>query len=114
MARDRALGGQEQSGRRINISDADFVEGYPALKALGGVVDEELKAYGLDLHIDDNRKAHHTEYYEQNDLIVRRGQEFSLSIRFNRQYAKDQDKVILQLPFGEGCSLINFDVLILA
>ncbi|EDO43696.1 predicted protein, partial [Nematostella vectensis] len=47
-----------------------------------------------------NRKAHNTAF-EQEGLIVRRGQEFELTIKFDRNYNADTDQLTLQLVTGE-------------
>ena len=65
--------------------------------------DTALKAEGIDLHITDNRVEHHTDEYEHEDLIVRRGQQFTLTINFNRAYSDREDTVVLQFVTGEMC-----------
>ena len=60
----------------------------------------ELRVRGLDLHIAENRKAHHTNEYEHECLIVRRGQQFKASLTFDREYNEAQDTVIVQFSTG--------------
>ena len=54
------------------------------------------------MHIPDNRTEHHTEDYEHEELILRRGQQFKISITFNRGYNENQDSVVLQLATGKS------------
>ena len=59
-----------------------------------------LKTESVDLNITENRKDHHTDEYEHEKLIIRRGQPFTLNITFNRPVNKDDDDIILQLSVG--------------
>ncbi len=59
-----------------------------------------LKAERVDLHIKENRVAHHTDEYDHKQLILRRGQPFDLTITFNRPYNADGDIVKLQFVTG--------------
>ncbi|KAJ7322595.1 hypothetical protein JRQ81_018882 [Phrynocephalus forsythii] len=59
-----------------------------------------LKAVGIDYLKEQNTHLHHTDDYVNRSLIVRRGQEFNLKLTFSREL-KDDDKVQLQLSFGE-------------
>ena len=63
--------------------------------------DTALKAESVDLHIDDNRTEHHTSEYEHETLLVRRGQQFKVTVTFNRPYDESQDFVVLQFVTGE-------------
>ena len=53
------------------------------------------------MHITDNRIEHHTDEYEHEGLIVRRGQQFTLTINLNRAYNDREDTVVLQFVTGE-------------
>ena len=64
------------------------------------VTDTALKAESIDLHIPDNRTEHHTEDYEQEELILRRGQQFKITITFSRAYNGNQDSIVLQFVTG--------------
>ncbi|XP_042328168.1 protein-glutamine gamma-glutamyltransferase 4-like [Sceloporus undulatus] len=59
-----------------------------------------LKAVGIDFLRKKNVCLHHTYDYENTNLIVRRGKEFTVKLTFNRE-VHDKDKVILQLSIGE-------------
>ena len=59
-----------------------------------------LKAESVDLNITENRKDHHTDEYEHEKLIIRRGQPFTLNITFNRPVNTDEDDIILQFTVG--------------
>ena len=55
----------------------------------------------IDLQKTANRMAHHTNEYEHKKLIVRRGQPFNITVTFDRHLDLNEDKVTLQLVFGE-------------
>ena len=68
----------------------------------------ELSALGTDLHLKENRQKHHTDRYDNECLIVRRGAYFKLSLDLNRKYNKDQgDKIQLQLAVGKLLSAMK-------
>ena len=54
----------------------------------------------VDVNIRANMKAHHTDQYDVSDLILRRGQQFQLTIRLDQPF--DVKKDILQLQFVTG------------
>nr|KAG5707191.1 hypothetical protein BaRGS_017875 [Batillaria attramentaria] len=63
---------------------------------------EVLTVKDLDLHIKDNAKKHRTSRYhcvttKDNQPVLRRGQEFELTLTFNRKYQKDKDDLHLML-----------------
>ena len=60
----------------------------------------QLKPEEVEFHIDQNRKAHGTEDYEHEQLIIRRGQEFEVTVTFNREFKPDSDVVVLQFVTG--------------
>ena len=39
-----------------------------------------LEVVKVDSNIEENRRAHHTDRYEESGLIIRRGQTFSLTV----------------------------------
>lgn len=89
-------------GRTNLLSDEKF---RALTKAL--VVDKkkpqaaQLKPEKVDFHIQENRSAHKTDYYEdENRLIIRRGQTFDATVTFNRQYKSDIDTIVLQFVTG--------------
>ena len=55
----------------------------------------------MEFQAKSNRVAHHTDEYENEGLIVRRGQEFKISVAFDRDFDAKQDKVILQFVTGK-------------
>lgn len=66
----------------------------------------ELEATLINFHIQENRKAHKTDEYEIEQLILRRGQAFDLTIKFNREYQPDRDA--FALLFITGKALIQY------
>jgi len=59
-----------------------------------------LKPEEVDFHIEQNRKAHKTDDYEAENLIIRRGQAFDVTVTFNREYERDTDVIVLQFVTG--------------
>lgn len=47
-----------------------------------------------------NRQEHHTDLYQEDDLIIRRGQTFQMELEFNRPFNADNDKMHLDLKTG--------------
>ena len=63
------------------------------------------KALGIDnidFHKVDNGKDHYTEEYEVEDLVIRRGQKFKVTINFERDIDLDDDLIVFQLAFGKS------------
>ena len=54
----------------------------------------------MDFHTEQNRKAHKTDEYEAENLIIRRGQAFDVTVTFNREFKADIDTVMLQFVTG--------------
>ncbi|XP_044250920.1 annulin-like [Drosophila takahashii] len=58
---------------------------------------EELSILEVDLCLEDNHVRHHTKYFnaafEEEALIVRRGDPFEVQIHFNRDYDPSQDNI---------------------
>ena len=54
----------------------------------------------FDLMTETNRKNHHTDDFEQDDLIIRRGQAFSLGITFDRNPDEEADIIALLITTG--------------
>ncbi|XP_051872089.1 coagulation factor XIII A chain-like [Pristis pectinata] len=62
-----------------------------------------LEIWGVDMHPnpdDINKKQHHTELYNSNNLIVRRGQPFQITVTTNRPYKAEKDKLWIELLIG--------------
>ena len=49
-----------------------------------------------------NHQQHHTDRFNTNFLIVRRGQEFQVKITFDRPYDADKDKFAVEFRIGES------------
>ena len=47
-----------------------------------------------------NRFLHHTKQYEITNLIVRRGQEFCITMKFNKPFDESKDKFKLLFETG--------------
>lgn len=65
-----------------------------------------LKILKVDLRYVDNGKKHHTDKYdlmsrdENQRLVVRRGQDFSIDIHFDRNFNEDRDGVSFVISIG--------------
>lgn len=98
LKRDKALGG-DQDGRRRVLSDEEFREKNKNLivESIGSA----LKVKSFDLMKEKNRESHHTDEFEQDDLIIRRGQAFSLEITFDRNPDEEADIIALMITTGQ-------------
>ncbi|XP_031574410.1 protein-glutamine gamma-glutamyltransferase K-like [Actinia tenebrosa] len=93
--------GENVEGRTKVMTDQDFKENMKVLHANSKKMnDSQLKPVQVDLHVDKNREEHYTDDYEMEDLIVRRGKVFKISVTFDRNFDESRDKVILQFVTG--------------
>ena len=61
----------------------------------------------LEFHKKENRELHKTDDYEQQELIVRRGQVFDVTVTFNRDYNQEDDILVVQFVTGVVYSLFG-------
>lgn len=54
----------------------------------------------VELHKKENREAHKTDDYEIQELILRRGQVFDVTVTFNRDYNPEDDILVVQFVTG--------------
>ena len=66
------------------------------------VSDGQIKPKSVDFLRTSNRQAHRTSDYEIPNLIIRRGQQFDLSITFDRPFSIKQDEVVLKFVTGRN------------
>uniref|UniRef100_A0AAY4DBX3 protein-glutamine gamma-glutamyltransferase n=1 Tax=Denticeps clupeoides TaxID=299321 RepID=A0AAY4DBX3_9TELE len=59
-----------------------------------------LTVVSVDMRLNANKTAHRTNSYINDNLIVRRGQEFIMAITFNRSYDQSVDEVVLEFLIG--------------
>uniref|UniRef100_A0A8C6UPQ3 protein-glutamine gamma-glutamyltransferase n=1 Tax=Neogobius melanostomus TaxID=47308 RepID=A0A8C6UPQ3_9GOBI len=72
--------------------------GYPPLTEFLDVWEVDMKHH----HEDTNRTSHKTHLYNLDSLVVRRGQEFEVNIKFNRPYKPDEDKFAVEFVIGSS------------
>lgn len=59
----------------------------------------------VDLYKKENREAHKTDDYELQELILRRGQAFDVTVTFNRDYNPEDDIIVIQFVTGAAYSV---------
>lgn len=72
--------------------------GYPPLTEYLDVWEVDMKHH----REDTNRTSHNTHLYNLESLIVRRGQEFEIKIKFNRPYKPSEDKFAVEFVIGSS------------
>ena len=73
-------------------------------------VASKLTPVEVDFQKQENRGAHRTDEYEMQQLIVRRGQAFDITVTFNRDYNPDNDVIVVQFVTGiqyDGTYILN-------
>ena len=63
--------------------------------------------------VKGNKFSHRTRDYTHKDMILRRGQKFTIDIEFNRKISWEYDEVTLQFTFGKNYDDFNFFILLL-
>ncbi|XP_063310997.1 protein-glutamine gamma-glutamyltransferase K [Pelobates fuscus] len=94
--------GRDRSDRSTDINLDDLPSGEISKTALQIQSVDLLKSRN-----GENRQSHHTDQYEYEDLIVRRGKPFKICINFKRSFniKSDQIAVILQMANGQPITL---------
>ena len=59
-----------------------------------------LSIESVDTLKENNQTAHHTDEFEEDFVVVRRGQAFSLKLKFDRKVDKDQDVIVIKFAYG--------------
>ena len=67
----------------------------------------KLITKAINFHHEENRKGHRTEDYEVQELIIRRGQTFDITVTFNREYNPQDDVIIVQFVTGIQTKLVD-------
>ncbi|NP_001154909.1 extracellular transglutaminase [Strongylocentrotus purpuratus] len=68
---------------------------------------KQLKVTAVDLCSEANKKAHHTDAYEVDQLILRRGQVMDMCVTFDRAYSSAKDTLSLELLMGSRPSVAS-------
>lgn len=98
--------GSNLTGRRAaNFQENPFCEdaqltAYKKDKDKDGKEDGQLKPKSVDFYRCKNRQAHKTSDYEIPNLIIRRGQQFDISITFDRAFSCQDDELVLKFVTG--------------
>lgn len=66
------------------------------------LLDGQLKPKSVDFFRRKNRQAHKTSDYEIQNLIIRRGQQFDISITFDRAFSCQDDELVLKFVTGNS------------
>ena len=64
-----------------------------------------LTVQNVDLHTKENSQKHHTNKFKTKDnppVIFRRGQEFKMTVTFNRPYQKEKDDLVFIFDAGKS------------
>lgn len=67
---------------------------------------EPITVTGVEFYCKENAKVHHTEEYDLVNAevptpILRRGENFILALRFDRDYNPDTDAIRIRFGFGK-------------
>ena len=54
----------------------------------------------VELHKKENREGHKTDDYELQELILRRGQPFDITVTLNRDFSQEDDILVVQFVTG--------------
>ncbi|XP_066289247.1 protein-glutamine gamma-glutamyltransferase K-like [Branchiostoma lanceolatum] len=63
--------------------------------------DRPLELMNFIFHTDENGPAHHTDEYLEN-VVVRRGQPFSVGVVFDREVNLEKDNLLIEFQFGNN------------
>jgi hypothetical protein len=63
----------------------------------------------VDLHTKKNTDEHSTNHYDIPGLVLRRGQTFSFTVTFNRDFNAEQNQLFVRLAIGSRCSYDSHD-----
>ncbi|XP_051970450.1 coagulation factor XIII A chain-like [Xyrauchen texanus] len=97
---------------RINIDKSNLIEfNPPVFESLIGSVTPRgpidgtsnltsLSVVSVDMHKEENKNLHHTDMYKNSNLIVRRNQEFTITIKFDRAFDEKKDNTQLEFLIG--------------
>ncbi|XP_072029830.1 protein-glutamine gamma-glutamyltransferase K-like [Amphiura filiformis] len=82
-----------QPGRRVVPEEPVIIEKPPKKE-------KQLKVLQLDVLMEKNMEAHHTDEYETEEMVLRRGRSFDMEVTLHRDFMKDSDKISLEFRMG--------------
>ena len=62
--------------------------------------DNQLKITKLDILMKQNMLSHHTEEYETEEMVLRRGSPFELEVILDRDFVKGEDEISVEFLMG--------------
>lgn len=68
--------------------------------------DNQLKITKLDILMKQNMLSHHTEEYETEEMVLRRGSPFELEVILDRDFVKGEDEISVEFLMG-GRPMLN-------
>ena len=74
----------------------------------GVFAESQLKVIQLDLLEDVNKKAHRTDDYETEEMVLRRGQSFNMEVILHRDFMKGSDEIYLEFLMGKWGFFFSF------
>jgi len=77
------------------------------VKKTGEETGLKMKTMDCDWMISTNQEAHHTGEYENELLVLRRGQTFTVKATFQRKLSPEFDQIFLEFTTGPKPQLIN-------
>lgn len=79
----------------------DHVDGTSRSRQPSHATQDHPVAYAeVDMCKSDNRRSHHTDLYQSEQLIIRRGQLFQVKIQMDKSFDKESDNVHLHFAVG--------------
>ncbi|XP_050396227.1 protein-glutamine gamma-glutamyltransferase K [Patella vulgata] len=93
---DKLMGGRTTT----DISDFEFWKRYVIKPVKPTKADKSLDVTKIDFNEESNRAKHHADEYDNDDLVVRRGQPFKITVSFDRKPDQKYDIVSIQLTTG--------------
>ncbi|KAI3388021.1 hypothetical protein SNEBB_010324 [Seison nebaliae] len=96
----RSLAAENMTGRVVCSDPTEFRKAHPSLMNEGPHANNCLAPSEIYLYRKLNRQDHHTEEYQFNRLIIRRGDKFRIGIVLNKDFDGEKDYLLIQFATG--------------